>query len=305
MSSRLKVFLGFTLICLLWGSSWAAVKIGLESIPPLLSLTIRFTIASTILGLIVVLKHLAVPKEKKFWILVLTMVFTSFTIPFVLIYWAQIQIPSGLASVIFATYPLWVALVSHFILPKERITFMRIMGIVIGFLGVIFIFNNAFSGLSLSMLNGLLLMIAGAIIQAFGLVFLRKLGEHAHPVTLNFCSMTLSVVPLLAASFIFEDYTAISFTPMGIASILYLSIFCTVITFVVYFWLVKRVEAVILSLSAFITPVIAVVIGVVIMGEHISHGLYIGSALVLIGVAVASVGDIVALYRRGTIKEYL
>jgi drug/metabolite transporter (DMT)-like permease len=153
------------------------------------------------------------------------------------------------------------------------------------------------------MLNGLLLMIVGAIIQAFGLVFLRKLGEQAHPVILNFCAMSLSVLPLLVASYFFEDYSTLSFDQIGIASILYLSIFCTVITFVVYFWLVKRVEAVILSLSAFVTPVIAVVIGVVIMGENISHGLYIGSALVLIGVAVASVGDIVTLYHRAAIKK--
>jgi len=304
MSSRLKVFLGFTIICLLWGSSWAAVKIGLETIPPLLSLGIRFTIASMILGLIVILKHLVIPKEKRFWFLVLTMVLTSFTIPFILIYLGQVRIASGLASVLFATYPLWVALVSHFLLPKEQITFMRIIGIVIGFLGVVFIFDNAFFSLSLSMVYGIVLIFVGAIIQAFGLVLLRRLGEHAHPITLNFCSMTLSALPLLAASYIFEDYSTIAFNVAAVESILYLSLFCTVITFVIYFWLVKHVEAVILSLSAFITPVIAVVIGVVIMGEHITHGLYLGSALVLIGVAFASVGDIVALYRRGVIKKY-
>ena len=304
MSSRLKVFLGFTIICLLWGSSWAAVKIGLESIPTLLSLGIRFTIASTILGLIVILKHLVIPKEKRFWFLVLTMVLTSFTIPFVLIYLGQVRIASGLASVLFATYPLWVALISHFLLPKEQITFVRIIGIVIGFLGVVFIFDNAFFSLSLSMVYGIVLIFVGAIIQAFGLVLLRRLGEHAHPITLNFCSMTLSALPLLAASYIFEDYSTIAFNVAAIESILYLSLFCTVITFVIYFWLVKHVEAVILSLSAFITPVIAVVIGVIIMGERITHGLYIGSALVLIGVAFALMGDLVALYRRGVIKEY-
>jgi drug/metabolite transporter (DMT)-like permease len=304
MSPRLKVFLGFTIVCLLWGSSWAAVKIGLESIPPLLSLGIRFAIASTILGLIVILKHLVIPKEKKFWFLVLTMVLTSFTIPFVLIYFGQIRIASGLASVLFATYPLWVALVSHFLLPKEQITFVRIIGIVIGFLGVVFIFDNAFFSFSLSMVNGIVLIFVGAIIQAFGLVLLRRLGEHAHPITLNFCSMTLSALPLLAASYIFEDYSTIAFTVAAIESLFYLSLFCTVITFVIYFWLAKHVEAVILSLSAFITPVIAVLIGVIIMGEHITHRMYLGSALVLIGVAFASVGDLIALYRRGVKNGY-
>jgi drug/metabolite transporter (DMT)-like permease len=298
MSLRLKVLIGFAVICLIWGSSWAAVKIGIESVPPLLSLGIRFTLASFILGFIVLVKHLRVPMEKKFWMLVLIMCSTSFTVPFVLIYWAQLQVSSGLASVLFATYPFWVALISHFILPEEKITSVRIIGIVIGFLGIIFIFNKGFSDVSVSMLYGMAAIIVGAIIQAFGLVFLRRLGENAHPVTLNFCSMSLSALPLFAASIIFEDYSKLIFNPQTLGAILYLSTFCTVITFVIYFWLVKHVEAVILSLSAFITPAIAVVIGVIVMKENITHGVYIGSALVLIGVVFTTLGDIFALNHR-------
>jgi drug/metabolite transporter (DMT)-like permease len=298
MSLRLKVLIGFTIICLLWGSSWAAVKIGLESVPPLLSLGIRFTVASFILGLIVLWKRLRIPTEKKFWMLVLLMCSTSFTVPFVLIYWAQMQISSGLASVLFATYPFWVALISHFILPKEKITCTRIMGIGIGFLGVFFIFNKGFSEVSLSMLYGMAALIAGAIIQAFGLVFLRRMGEHAHPVTLNFCSMSLSALPLFAASYIFEDYSKMIFNTQTLGAILYLSVFCTVMTFVIYFWLVKHVEAIILSLSAFMTPVIAVLIGVLVMKETITQGVYIGSALVLLGVLFTTLGDVYTRYRR-------
>jgi len=304
MSLRLKVLFGFVIICLIWGSSWAAVKIGIESIPPLLSLGIRLTLASIILGLIVLEKHLIVPKGKKFWMLVLIMCLTSFTIPFVLIYWGQLKVGSGLASVLFATYPFWVAIVSHFLLPNEKIKPVRIIGIVIGFLGVIFIFYNGFSDISIRIFYGMSVIIMGAIIQAFGLVYLRRLGEDAHPVTLNFCSMSLSALPLFAASLIFEDYSNIIFNIQSIGAIVYLSIFCTVITFVIYFWLVKHVEAVILSLSAFITPVIAVVIGVLVMGEQITNNVYIGSALVLIGVAFASIGDIFSFYRQGVVKEY-
>jgi drug/metabolite transporter (DMT)-like permease len=305
MSLRLKVFLGFTIICLIWGSSWAAVKIGIESVPPLLSLAIRVTLASVILGLIVFVKHLQVPKGKKFWILVFIMCGTSFTVPFMLIYWAQLRVGSGLASVLFATYPFWVAIVSHVLLPNEKITPVRIIGIVIGFLGVIFIFNNGFSDISINIVYGMAAIIVGAIIQAFGLVYLRRLGEHAHPVTLNFCSMSLSAVPLFVAGFVFEDYSNIIFNAQSIGSIVYLSIFCTVITFVIYFWLVKHVEAVILSLSALLTPVIAVVIGVIVMGEKITNDVYIGSALVLVGIAFALIGDIVALERQGMTKEYM
>jgi drug/metabolite transporter (DMT)-like permease len=303
MSHRLKVLLGFTIICILWGSSWAAVKIGIESFPPLLSLGIRFTLSGIILGSVVFIKHLSIPMEKRFWTLVLIMSSTSFTVPFVLIYWGQLGVGSGLASVLFATYPFWVAIVSHFLLPNEKITPVRIIGVVIGFLGVIFIFNNGFSNISIGMIYCMAAIIAGSIIQAFGLVFLRRLGDTMHPVTLNFCSMSLSAIPLFAASLLWEEYSHLFFNTESLGSILYLSIFCTVITFVIYFWLVKHIEAVLLSLSAFITPVIAVVIGILLLGEKITGTVYLGSFLVLLGVAFATTSDLIGFYRRKAQNE--
>ncbi len=304
MLFRLKLLIGFVVICVIWGSSWAAVKIAIESFPPLLSLTIRFAVAGIILGLIVFTKNLEIPTSKKFWQLILVMCLTSFTFPFVLIYFGQLQVDSGIASVLFATFPFWVALISHFLVPNEKITFVRIIGILIGFLGVILIFNNSFSNVSIKIFYGMAAIVSGAIIQAIGLVYLRRSGENVHPVTLNFCSMSLSVMPLFAASIIFENYSHLLFNLNVIGSILYLSIFCTVITFVIYFWLVKYVEILILSLSAFITPVIAIITGIIILNEKINGDVYIGSALVLIGVAFASTGDLFAFYSRNILKRY-
>jgi drug/metabolite transporter (DMT)-like permease len=223
---------------------------------------------------------------------------TSFTIPFVLIYWAQIQVNSGLASVLFATFPLWVAIFSHFFLPDERMTPQRVVGMVLGFLGVVVIFNNGLSNVNSTTLLGMIALIIGAIIQAFGLIALRRFGKHVHPVVLNFWPMLLSAVILFAVSVGTEDYSTVRFDIKAIGSLVYLSIFCTVVTFVIYFWLIKHIEAVILSLSAFITPVIAVFIGVIMMGEGFTPTAYIGSTIVLIGVAVATIGDLVAIYRR-------
>jgi drug/metabolite transporter (DMT)-like permease len=141
-------------------------------------------------------------------------------------------------------------------------------------------------------------IIIGAIIQAFGLIALRRFGKQMHPVMLNFWSMLLSAVILSAVSIGTEEYSTVLFDIKTIGSLVYLSIFCTVVTFVIYFWLVKHMEAVILSLSAFITPVIAVFIGVLVMGEGFTTTAYIGSTIVLIGVAVATIGDLVAIYRR-------
>jgi drug/metabolite transporter (DMT)-like permease len=150
---------------------------------------------------------------------------------------------------------------------------------------------------------GMIALVVGAIIQAFGLISIRRYGEHIHPVTLNLWPMAMSSLPLFAASYAIEEYSKIVYNQQSVGSLLYLALFCTVITFVIYFWLVKHVEAVILSLSAFITPVIAVIIGVLLLREVFTGTMIIGSILVLIGVAVATLNDLVTLYHRRTVDS--
>ena len=298
MSHRIKIYFGLVLICLLWGSSWAAVKLGLETIPPLLSLGIRFTIASMILGVIAVFQQLGISRSTAFWKLAAIISMTSFTVPFVLIYWAQLQINSSLAAVLFATYPFWVAILSHFYLPAEKITVSRILGMIIGFAGVAFIFSDGFRDVNSTTLFGMVALVAGAVIQAIGLISIRRSGEHFHPVALNLWPMAMSSLPLFAASIAWEDYSKIVYDQQSVGSLLYLALFCTATTFVIYFWLIKHIEVVILSLSAFITPMIAVIIGVFLLGEEFTGTMIIGSILVLLGVAVATLDNLVALYRR-------
>jgi len=294
---RLKIYLGFIIICFFWGSSWAAVKIGLESVPIFLSLGIRFSIASVFLGLFIIVFRLRIPGDRIFWKLVLFLSITSFAIPLVLIYRAQVQVNSGLASVLFATFPLWAAILSHFFLPDEKITIQRIAGVTIGFLGVVIIFNDGFSEMNNTTILGMAAIIFGAFMQAAGLIALRRYGKEIHPVLLIFWPVLLSSVIMFAFSMATEDYSAIIIDANAIGSIVYLSVFCTVIAFVINFWLIKYVEAVILSLSAFITPVIAVMIGVNIMGEDFTSTIYLGSAVVLIGIVIANVGALVNVYR--------
>jgi drug/metabolite transporter (DMT)-like permease len=289
--SRLKIYLGISIICILWGSSWAAVKLGLEGMPPLLSLTVRFTMASIILGIIMIFQRQAISKDRNFWKLVCILCVTSFTIPFVLIYLAQIQVSSGLASVLFATFPFWVAILSHFFLINEKISLVRISGLIFGFIGIIFVFYNGLIGESASTFIGMIEIIAAAIIQSSGLILLRRLSMNINPVSLNFCSMSLSIFPLLVGSIFAENYSTVHFDSITLISLSYLSVFCTVVTFVIYFWLIKHIEAVILSLTAFVTPVIAMILGVLFMDEIFTTNTYIGSLLVMIGVIIVTAGD--------------
>lgn len=299
MSERLKIILAYTAICTIWGSTWLVIKIGLETLTPLLSAGLRFSFAGIVLFGIIRIKNIPVPWNKDTRWFYFVAALTSFSIPFGLVYWGEHQITSGMTAVLFATFPLFVALFSSIMIPTEKITIQKILGVLLGFGGVVTIFSNdiQFEGNS-SVLLGMGAVVLSAVIQGFSAVMIKKYGHDLSPFVVSFVPMSISAVILLSASVLVEDYSAVQFSPMAIFSIFYLAIFGTIVTFVSYFWLLKKIEVVLLSLSAFITPIIAVLLGVLILSEQISAQLFAGAFLVFLGIAMANINDIRNLLRK-------
>ncbi len=299
MSERVKVIFAYTAICTIWGSTWLVIKIGLETMTPLLSAGLRFAVAGIILYGIIRLRKIPIPwNEKTRWFYVV-IAFTSFSFPFGLVYWGEHQISSGMTSILFATYPLWVAIISSLLIPEDKVTAGKVAGVLLGFIGVVVIFshNVQFDANTTTLLGMGAVILSGAI-QAFSAVTIKKHGNDISPFVVSFVPMTISAVMLLAGSYFVEDLSAVQFTPSALFSIIFLAILGTIVTFVSYFWLLKRVEVVILSLTAFVTPIIAVVLGVVILKEQVFPELFVGASLVFLGIASANFSDIRSLIRK-------
>lgn len=293
MSDKLKIIIAYTAICTIWGSTWLVIKIGLETLTPLLAAGLRFALAGIVLYGIIKIKKIPVPWNENTRWFYFVIAFTSFSLPFGLVYWGEHRISSGMTSILFGMYPLFVALMSSVMVKTERVTFLKILGVLIGFSGVVTIFSNdvQFSGNS-EVLLGMGAVVLSAAIQAFSAVMIKKHGHDISPYVVSFVPMTISAILLMAASMSIEDYAIVQFTPMALFSIFFLAIFGTIVTFVSYFWLLKRVEVVILSLTAFVTPLIAVLLGVLILNEKISAELFAGAFLVFTGIAVANAKEI-------------
>ena len=301
MSLRFKIIIGFFVVCLIWGTTWAAVQIGVQYVPPMFSAALRFCIACVVLGIWIAVKRLPFPRSKEVWKLVFIVCATSFTIPFALIYWGQTQIASGLASILFATFPFWVVLLSRIFLPEERIGVFHWIGLVLGFSGIILIFHHGFVQSNANLLLGMAAILGSAFIESSTLIALRKYREYVDPIVLNFWSMLVGAIILLSASAMHISFKV--FDPRSIASLVYLGTFGTVATFVIYFWLARRVEAMILSFIAFITPVVALVIGVLWMGEQIGIEEIIGAVLVLTAIVAVNFCELQMLFEKK--KVYL
>lgn len=295
----MKVVLGLIVVCLIWGTTWVAIKIGLRSIPPILGASLRFLLASLFLLGLIEFRKIQFARDRIFWNLGILMGLSSFGIPLALVYWGTQFIPTGLASVLFATHPFAVALCSFFLLKNERLTKPKLTGIILGFIGIYVIFASEFSFRSDLAVEGMVAIILSSALQAFTLVTVKKYGGPYNTMSLNYVGMVIGGVLLAVMSYFVENHSGIVFNNEAILSLIYLALFGSVITFVTYFWLLKHVEVVLLSLTAFVTPIIAVIAGVVVFSEALTLQMLAGSALVLCGIIVANSNDIFSVIKRG------
>lgn len=287
-NERVKIWLAFLTSCLVWGSTWLAIKIGLTSMPPFLGAGLRFLIAGIILYFIVKARGIDIPTTADAKKIYFVLTFISFTIPFAFVYWAEQYIPSGLASILFAGYPFWVAIFSQMMLAQERLNAFKIAGIILGFAGLVIIFAGDIRIADSRGIMAMLMIVVNTIMQAYSLVVVKKIGQPISPFAFNFVGMFGSGIILSAMSFAFESHERIVWDTASIGSILYLSTIGSVLVFVAYFWLLKRVEAVYLSLISFITPIVAVILGAIILDEKLDPNVFVGAGFVLVGLLVAN-----------------
>jgi drug/metabolite transporter (DMT)-like permease len=303
LKEGVKVLLVFGLICLIWGSTWLGIKASLESLSPMFSAGFRFIIASLLILSLVKMKGIKLQTDKLSVRLYLLMGFFSFIIPFGLVYWGQQYVPSGLASVLFAVYPFFVLLFSYFAIPGDRIGFLRIIGIVLGFSGILVIFSDRIGGDISSYLLGMIAVVTSGVIQASVAVTLKKYGHHLNPLSMNFIPMIIAGIGMTIIGFAFEDFSLLVFDLNAVVSVLYLAVFGSVVTFTSYYWLLKRVNVVMLSLLAFITPIVALFLGWMVYNEQLSSRHFIGSMLVLTGLLWANLGNAKKIKNLGIRKK--
>ncbi len=300
MSNGLKIGLVYVVLCIIWGSTWLTIRFGLESLTPLVSAGMRFSLASIFIFILMKIKSVSLQKDSVSIRLYLLMGFFSFVIPFGLVYWAEQFVPSGMASVLFAVYPFFVLIFSFLRMPSEPIGSYKIIGTVLGFSGIVVIFSESFDLNFTDYLLGMFACVLSGTMQAWIAVSIKKFGHHLHPLSMNFVPMVIAGISMLLIGVFFEDLSTIRFDENAILSIIYLAFFGSVITFTSFYWLLKRINVVIISLIAFITPVVALILGYIIYNEELSTSYFIGSAMVLGGLIWANLKNLLKL-RKGTI----
>jgi drug/metabolite transporter (DMT)-like permease len=275
-------------LCFIWGSTWLAIKLGLEDLPPLLAAGVRFVIAATILAGLAMVRRVPFPRSRDEHVLLLTVGLSSFGLSYGIVYWAEQFIPSGLTAVLFATLPFFTLLLAHAALPAERMRIRRVVGVMIGFLGVLLVFRG---DLTVEHPRGPVaaaVLLLGPLASAAANVGVKRWGMDLHPYQLSILPMVYGALALLGTSLALEDVSAAAWTPVAIGSVIYLAIFGSAFAFVGYYTLLRQVPVTTLNLISYVFPIVAVVLGYVVLGESLDSLTLAGAALVLAGIAVAT-----------------
>jgi drug/metabolite transporter (DMT)-like permease len=287
-SERVLIWITFAIISTVWGTTWLAIRIGLETVPPLLSAGVRCCLAAVVLYGIVRVRSVQMPWTRNAWNVYLSLGILTICIPFALIYWGQQFIPTGLSSILFGAFPLWVAILSHLMLRDEPLNAFKVIAVLLGFVGVVVIFSAEAAISDSRAFLGMSAVLVSTFLQAMALIIIKKFGEPVSPLAMNFVGMAMGGSMLLGLSALLESGQSVTWSGPAIGSLVYLTLVASVVTFVSYYWLLKRIDAVYISLSSFINPIVAVVLGSVALGERLPPTVFTGAALVLASMLVAN-----------------
>ena len=275
------------ILCGIWGSTWLFIKIGLRDLPPFTFAGLRFVLASAILGSLILIRRARWPRTPGEWYLIAVSGLLQFTLNYGLVFWGEQHISSGLAAVLQSTFPLFGLVIAHFYLPSERMTTLKIVGVLLGVFGVAVIFSDQLTIAGSMALLGSIALVLSAVFGSYSNVLVKAYGGKIDPQILAASQMVFGFVPLLAAGFATEgNPLRFHWTVSALLSLMYLVIVGSVIAFALYYWLVRNMDVTNTMLIALVTPVVAVILGVLVLHEQLNWRLVAGTACIILGLGL-------------------
>jgi drug/metabolite transporter (DMT)-like permease len=281
----MKARLVWLILCCIWGSTWLFIKVGLEDLPPLTFAGIRFLIACVILLVIIRIRGIELPRSSSDLKLLAWTGFLSFSLNYGLIFWGEQYISSGLAAVLQATIPAFGLVIAHFYLPGERMTWAKLFGVALGVLGVTIVFSNQLTIAGSRAFAGCVAVVLSSLFVAYSNVLVKARGKQLNAAILAAVQMFFGLIPLLAIGIPLEGNPfKYHWTSMSVIAMFYLALVGSVLAFVLYYWLVHNMDVTKSMLIALVTPVVAVILGMIVLHEELNWRTIAGGAMIMLGI---------------------
>ena len=291
MNARaVQLLLAFAAVYVVWGSTYLAIRIVVEHLPPALSAGIRFLTAGVLMLVYAMLRGGALPKTRGEWI---SVAFTGIAMLVGgngLVTWAEKWVESNQAALIIATSALWMAGLGTLGAKGERVGAMTLAGLFAGFAGVALLVGGGLHAHS-APLSAYLALLAAPFFWAVGSVYAKRYPVAITSATSVALQMLAAGIVLTAIGLAAGEAPQMRWEPRGLLALLYLIVFGSCVAYGAFFYLVHEVSPALLGTYAYVNPAIAVVLGWWVLDEHLGRTQIIGTAVILCGVLLVTLGS--------------
>jgi len=284
---KAKHWIIFILLGAIWGSSFMWIKIAIREVGPVTLVAFR-ALFGLLFGVVVILiQRVELPRTFKAWLPLLVVGLTNIAIPFFLISWGELHIDSAVASILDATVPLFTILIAHFVLQDDKITLPKVMGLIIGFVGIVVLMSKDI-GASANSLLGQLAVIVASIFYAISAIYIRK-------ATVDTPGIVRSAGPLVSASVVMWLGTLVFESPvqlpqLGITwiALLFMGVLGSGLAFVMAFYLIHEIGPTRTTMVTYLFPLGGIILGVIFLHEQLTWHIIAGAALIITSLVVAN-----------------
>jgi len=277
--------LSFITVCVVWGTTYLGIHVALETIPVLLVAGLRWMAAGVIMSGLMLATGRGLPKPR-LWAPLALLGFLMNIVGNGFVVYAQQFVASGLTAVLIATTPFWSALLERLLPNGERFSKRSLAGLGLGFSGIVVLvwpeMTNGGAG-GRSFVIGVFAIQLACIGWVIGTSFAKRHELGDNPFRSTALQMVFSGIMLLGAATAHGDWAHVSFTPRTIAAMLYLSIAGSLVAYSAYIYAIQHLPLQLVSLYAYINPMIAVALGTLLLNEPLSARILVAAALVLAG----------------------
>ncbi len=291
MTTKTKAYIAWLAICIIWGTTYLVIRIGVQEMPPFLFSGLRWLIAGPIFLVFLKIRGVKLPTKKD--LLPIAIIGVSLIgLGNGLITFAEQWIPSGLTALLITTVPMLIVLIETLILKKVAFNKMILIGALVGFSGILLIFGNNFSLLFESeYLFGIIAIYAGVTSWAIGTVYSKHRKIDVDPLANAATQMLIGGTFQIIVGLSIGEAEHFEFTQNGVFAFIYLAIFGSFIAYGSYIYAIEHLPISFVTTYAYVNPVIALFAGWIILDEILSFEIILAAVIILIGVWLINLGN--------------
>ena len=284
---KAKHWIVFLLLGAIWSSSFMWIKIAIQEVGPITLVAFRALFGLAFGIVVILIQRVKLPRTFKEWLPLLVVGLTNVAIPFFLISWGEQSIDSAVASILDATVPLFTILLAHFVLHDDKMTFPKVSGLIVGFIGIVILMSKDL-GASRNSLLGQLAVIVASLFYAISAVYVRK-------TTVDVPGILRSAGPLVSASltmwlgaFVFESPVTLPQLNITWIALLFMGVLGSGLAFVMAYYLIHEIGPTRSTMVTYLFPLGGVILGVFVLHEQLTWHIIAGALLIIASLAIAN-----------------